>query len=93
MFGTFSSLGARMWTRGLVCPLFLGQTIWFGTPNFCNGKGELVGHGFEDHDVHDSNDVRCAIGWWKPRCGVLSHLYQRVCASCEVLVGWDRVAY
>ena len=57
MFGTFSSLGARMQTRGLVCLLFLGQTTWFGIPNFCNGKGELVGHGVEDHDVHDNNDV------------------------------------
>ena len=37
--------------------------------------------------------LRCAIGWWKPPCGVVSHLYQSVSASWKVWVGWDSVAY
>ena len=56
-FGTLSSLSVRMWTSGLVHPLFVAQTTWFGIPNFCNVKGEWVGHGVEDHEVRESNGV------------------------------------
>ena len=56
-FGTLSSLSVRMHTRSLVRPLFVGKTTWFGIPNFCNAEGEWVRHGFEDHEVHDSNGV------------------------------------
>ena len=56
-FGTFSSLSMRMWTRGLVRPLFVAQTTWFGIPDFCNGKGEWVGHGVENHEVCDGSGM------------------------------------
>ena len=56
-FGTFSSLRMRMRTRGIVHPLFVTQTTWFGIPDFCNAEGEWVGHGVEDHKVHDSNGI------------------------------------
>ena len=44
-FGKFSSLGTRMWTNGLVHPLFIAQNKWSGIPNFCNAKGEWVEYG------------------------------------------------
>ena len=56
-FGTFSSLSVRMWTRGLVRPLFVAQTMWFGIPNFRNAEGDWVRHGVEDHEVCDDNGV------------------------------------
>ena len=31
-------------------------------------------------------------GWLERPCEILSHLFQRECASLEVWVGWDRVA-
>ena len=37
-FATFSCLGARMQTRGLVRPLFVAKATWFGIPDFCNAK-------------------------------------------------------
>ena len=43
--GKFSSLGERMRTHGLVCPLFVAQTTWFRIPNFYNAEGESVRHG------------------------------------------------
>ena len=56
-FGTLSSLSMRLQTRGLVRPLFVGQTTWFGIPNFCNVEGEWVGHDAEDHEVRDDNGL------------------------------------
>ena len=56
-FSTYSCLGVRMWTGGLVRPLFVAKTTGFGTPNFCNAVKEWVQHGVEDHEVCDSNDV------------------------------------
>ena len=56
-FDTFSSLSTRIQTRSLVCPLSLAHTTWFEVLDFCNAEGELVGHGVEDHEVHDSNGV------------------------------------
>ena len=44
-FGTLSSFSVRMQTRGLVRPLFVAQTTWFGIPDFCDSEGEWVGHG------------------------------------------------
>ena len=37
-FGTLSSLSLRMRTCGLVCPLFVAETTWFGIPNFVTWK-------------------------------------------------------
>ena len=56
-FRKYSCLGMRMWARCLVRPLFVVKTTWFGIPNFCNVEEEWVGHGVEEHEVHDSNDV------------------------------------
>ena len=52
-------LGAIMLTRGLVRLLFVGKTMQFGIPDFCNVQEERGegGHGVEDHEVCDSNDV------------------------------------
>ena len=56
-FGTFSSLGATMWTRCLVRLLFVARTAWLRISDFCNVRGEWVGHGVEDHGVRDSHDI------------------------------------
>ena len=50
-------LGAGMWTRGLVRPIFVVKTTWFGIPDFSNAEEEWVGHGVEDQEVRDGNDV------------------------------------
>ena len=56
-FSTFSSLGARMRARGLLRPLFVAKTTWFGILDVCNRKGEWEEHGIKDHEVRDGNDV------------------------------------
>ena len=57
-FGTCSCLGAGMRTRGLVRPLFMTKTTWFGIPNFCSAEEEWVGHGVKHHEVLvDGNDI------------------------------------
>ena len=84
-FGTFSSLGARMWTRGLVDPLFVGQTTWI--PNFCIKKEKLLGHDVEDHDVCDGNDVEvCYSLVVAPMRCIKSPLSKSVCQLEDV--GW-----
>ena len=49
-FGPFNARGSRMQARGLVHPLFVAQTTWFGIPNICNAKGEWAEHGIKDHE-------------------------------------------
>ena len=56
-FGAFKYLGARMQTRGLIRPLFVAQTTWFGISDFRNAEGEWVGHGVKDHEVRNGNAV------------------------------------
>ena len=56
-FGICSCYGARMWRHGLVRPLFVVKTMWFGIPDFCNVEEEWVGHSVKDHEVRDGNDV------------------------------------
>ena len=53
---------ARMWTRGLVCPLFVTKTMWFGIPYFCDAEEEWVEHGVEDHEVCNSKDIQLGFG-------------------------------
>ena len=48
---------ARIWTRGLVHPLFVAKTAWFGIPDFCDAKGGWMEHGVEDHEVRDGKNV------------------------------------
>ena len=50
-------LGAGMWTRGLVRPVFVVKTTWFGKPDYSNLEEEWMGHGVEDQEVRDGNDV------------------------------------
>ena len=57
MVGTLSSLSLRMWTHGLVRPLFLAQTTWFGIPCSCDTEGEWVGYDVQDHEVLDGNGI------------------------------------
>ena len=57
-FGTFSCLGTRMRTLGLVCPLFVAKARWFGIPDFCNVEEKWVRNGVEDHEVRDGNGVQ-----------------------------------
>ena len=56
-FGILSFLGARMRSHGLVRPLFLVQTWWFGIPDVCNAKGECLEHGIDELEVPDDKDV------------------------------------
>ena len=56
-FGTLSSLSVRMRTCGLVRPLLVVQTTWFGIPDFCNPEGKWVRHGAKDHEVRDGNGL------------------------------------
>ena len=60
-FGTYSFLGARMRTRGLVRPLFVAKTTLLGIPNFCSAEKEWVGNGVKDDEVRDSNDVQVGL--------------------------------
>ena len=54
-FGTFSAAGARMRARGLVYPLFVAETTWFGMTDVCNAKGEWGEHGIADHEICDGS--------------------------------------
>ena len=57
-FGTCNAPGERMLARGLLYPLFVAQTMWFGMPNVCSAKGKWVEHGIKGHEVHDSSNVQ-----------------------------------
>ena len=52
-FVTCSATCVRMQAGGLVYPLLVSQTTWFGMPNVCSAKGEWVEHGIKDHEVCD----------------------------------------
>ena len=82
---------AGMQTRGLVRPLFVAKTTWFGMPDFCNAEEECVGRGSKTMKRVTTMKYRWALGWWKSPCRVLSHLFQREYARWEVWVGWDSV--
>ena len=56
-FSACSCLGTGMRTRGLVRPLCVVKTTWFGTLDFRNAEEEWVGHGVKDHEVQDCNEV------------------------------------
>ena len=61
-FGTRIGRGARMRARGLVYPLFVAQTTWFGMLDVCSAKGEWVEHGVRGHEVRDSKNVQVRYG-------------------------------
>ena len=56
-FGTCCSPDARMWAYGLVYPLFVARTTWFGMPDVCSAKGELLEYGVECHEIHDGINI------------------------------------
>ena len=56
-FGAYSCLSGGMRARGLVRPLFVAKTTWFGIPDFCNAEEEWMGHSVKDHEVYNGNDV------------------------------------
>ena len=58
-------------------------------------KEKWVGHGVEDHEVHDGDDIYVGFRLVEaPMQDVESPISPiRQCASWEVWVGWDRVAY
>ena len=92
-FGTFHSHSARMWACGLVRPLFVVQTTWFGIPNVCDAKESGWNMVSKTMKYVTAMTYRWALGWWRHPCFVLSYFYQRVCGCWEVWVGWDRVVY
>ena len=57
-FGACSGPGTRMQACGLVYPLLVAQTTWFGMPNVCSAKGEWVEHGIECHEVRGSKNIQ-----------------------------------
>ena len=56
-FGTCCAPGARMRAHGLVHPLFVAQTKWFGKPDVCSAKGEWVEPGVECNEIRDRINV------------------------------------
>ena len=57
-FGTCCAPGARMRAHGLVHPLFVAQTKWFGKPDVCSAKGEWVEPGVECNEIRDGINVQ-----------------------------------
>ena len=43
--------------RGLVYPLLVAQTTWFGMPAVCSVKGEWVENGVKCHEIRDDINV------------------------------------
>ena len=50
-----------MRARGLVYPLFVTQTTWFGMPDVCSAKEEWVERDIKGHEVRDSNNVQVRL--------------------------------
>ena len=62
-----------MLARGLVYPLFVAQTTWFGMPDVCSAKGEWVEHGIEGHEVKVTGTI---IGSLVARLGLQARPYE-----------------
>ena len=56
-FGTFSTPGVRMQACGLLYPLPVGQTMWFGMPNVWSPKAELVEQSIENNETEKYNNA------------------------------------
>ena len=89
-FGACSCLTAGMRTRGLVRPLFVAKTTWFGIPDFCNVEEEWVGHGVNDHEVRNSNDVQ--VGFRLVEEPLVEEPFQMLCScgSFSMICQWFR---
>ena len=57
-FGTYCAPGARMHARGLVYPMPLARTTWFGMPDVCSTKREWVEHGAECHEIGKGINIK-----------------------------------
>ena len=91
-FGTYRCLGTTIQTRRLVQSLLLAKTTWFGIPDFVTWKESGWDMVLKTMKYVTAMTYRWDLGWQKRLCRLLSHLYQRECASWEVWVGWDRAA-
>ena len=40
-----------------VRPLFVAKITWFGIPDFCKAEEQWVGHGVNNDEVHNANNV------------------------------------
>ena len=76
-FCTFSALGSRMQARGLVNPLFVSQTTWFGIPDVCNTKGEWADMVSKTMKYVTAMMHKWALGWVRQSCGIPSYLIKR----------------
>ena len=89
-FGTCSAPSTTMRACSLVYPLFVAQTTWFGTSDFCSAKGEWVEYSIEGHEIRDGNNV------WGFRLGEapIRHMKLLLAKGASLLlrgeVGWFR---
>ena len=56
-FGICCAPGAKMQARGLVYPLFVARTTWFGVSAVCSVKGEWVEHAVECDEICNNINV------------------------------------
>ena len=91
-FGASSCLSVGMRIRGLVSPLFVAKTTWFGILDFCNAEEEWVRHGVNDHEVHNGNNVQVGFRLVEELVqGIKSPFSKGVCQFVSVVwVGQDR---
>ena len=79
-FGACSCLSVGMRKRGLVCPLFVAKTTWFGILNFCKAEEEWVGHDVNEHEVRNSYNVQVGFRLVEePVQGIKSPFSKGVC--------------
>ena len=86
-FGACSCLSVGMRKRGLVCPLFVAKTTWFGILNFRKAEEEWVGHDVNEHEVRNSYNVQVGFRLVEePVQGIKSPFSKGVCRLGGV--GW-----
>ena len=89
-FGICNAPGTRMWARGLLYPLFVAQTTWFGVPKVCSTKGEWVEHGIESHEVCGSNNVQVGFRLGEAPMGHMKSLLSKGGSLMRGVLGWVR---
>ena len=86
-FRTCSAPGARMWACGLVYPLSVARTTWFGMSEVCSLKREWVEHGNKGHEVRDSNNVQVRFRLGEEPMGHMKILLSKVWSLIRGKVG------
>ena len=76
-----------MQAPGLVYPLFVAQTTWFGMPDVCNAKGEWVEHGIKSHEVRDSKNIQVRYGLGEEPMGHIKLLLSKGVSQIRGEVG------